>query len=792
MGLTLAAGLLLLAGAQLAGTPIDDRAERLLGLLVGVGALWVALGTVARRTDRATRPAVVAALVACTPVVLFLVGIGDPAGIVAAGALVLWAGLVADPPGRTGYQGPAGRAAPAAVLLGWATMVFTSIDGLLVAPVVAILVTSLSDRSLVERWGALARVERVLLAVATAAGIGLAVFRGEAGSFATGEGWAPIDERLSTTVGGIVPGVVEAPLVAVFGWWLLVGLLAAPAVVAGRRRVAIASGAAVGLFLVTPRPIEALLVLAVVALADTEAPLVWPRALARRAPTSPEAPTGRVDPRMWRVVLVGWAAVISVSVLQALRTWGAGADGSMWPGDWDPATWPVRVEAILAAHVVGLVLVLAAVGWGTRAPGATRAGVNLVGYHHASSGLGEIARILHRCLLDAGVPVEAIDVAATASPTRREADTAPETPWYDTTILVVTALELPGVAATHPNLLAGSDVVVGYWFWELAAVPPAHLEAVPLVDEVWAPTRFVHDAYARALAGSAHTEVPVELVPVHLPRPTPAVADREALGWSSHGLDPDAFVFLVTFDHLSVVARKNPMGAIEAFALAFGTRRRTASSDPGEPERPVQLLVKTINGDLVPEAHVRLLEEAARHPGIVVWDEHLEHHQQTALIEQVDVLVSLHRGEGLGLQLADALWLGTPVLASRWSGSLDVVDDTCAALVDVELVPVRDGGGAYPEDATWAEPSVVQAAGWMQLLVSEPDVGAALAEAGRRRMAHQSDPAEFGRLLAARLEVARARVRDRARGLDGPSVHSGRPAGPDEPAITAAAATHPG
>ncbi len=793
MGLTLATGLLLLAGAQLAGTPIDDRAERLLALLVGVGAIWVALNTVARRTDRATRPAVVTALAACTPVVLFLVGIGDPAGIVAGGAMVLWAGLIAD---RVGLAGRAGRAAPAAVLLGWSTMAFTSIDGLVLAPVTAVLVIAVTDRSPVDRWRHLQRVERVALVVVTAAALALAVVRGEVGSFATSGGWSSVGSRLTTTVGGFVPGLVEAPLVAVFGWWIVVGVIAAPVALAGRRRVAVVFGLAVSLFLLTPRPIEALLVVAVLVLAEVEVPLVWPRPVLRRADVPSGERPPRVDPRLWTVVLVGWAVVIALAAAQALRTWGAGPEGSMWPGDWDPDTWPVPVWVILAAHLVGLLLVLGSVLWSTRAPGATRRGVNLVGYHHASSGLGEVARILHRCLLDAGVAVEAIDVVATASPTRRDADVAPESPRYDTTILVVTALELPGVAATHPALLAGSDVVVGYWFWELATVPPSHLAAVDLVDEVWAPTRFVYDAHVRALAAPPHDAVPAELVPVHLPRPTPAVDDRDALGWAEHGLRTDAFVFLVTFDHLSVVERKNPMGAIEAFLLAFGDRRTNVSLDNGHAvdggtggddagdRRPVQLLVKTINGDQVPEAHVRLLEVAARHPGIVVWDEHLPHDRQTALVGQVDVLVSLHRGEGLGLQLADALWLGTPVLASRWSGSLDVVDDTCAALVDVELVPVRDGGGAYPDDAEWAEPSVIQAAGWMQLLVAEPDVGDALAEAGRRRMQHQSEPADFGRLLAARIEVARRRIHARARALEGRSVHSDEPLPPADPPAT--------
>ena len=203
----------------------------------------------------------------------------------------------------------------------------------------------------------------------------------------------------------------------------------------------------------------------------------------------------------------------------------------------------------------------------------------------------------------------------------------------------------------------------------------------------------------------------------------------------------DRFVFTVVFDHFSVTERKNPVGVIEAFRRAFA---------PGE--GPV-LVVKSMNAWRRWPQHQHVAAAAAGRDDIVLWDEHLDRADHMAFIACADALVSLHRSEGLGLHLAEAMWLDTPVIATRYSGNLDFMDDECALLVDAELVPVVRGEGVYPPEARWADPDLGQAAAAMRALVDDPSRAASLAAAGRARMEAQASLADTGGLVAELLGI---------------------------------------
>jgi GT2 family glycosyltransferase len=356
-------------------------------------------------------------------------------------------------------------------------------------------------------------------------------------------------------------------------------------------------------------------------------------------------------------------------------------------------------------------------------------GVNLLGYHHSASGLGTAVRQLHRSLAAAGVAVSIFDVDTSNSPRVESNDGARgSTIVRQTTLAVVTAPELPGALAARPKLRA-VDRVVGYWFWEVAEVPVTHRSGIELVDEIWASTTFIADAY-RSIPGGP----PVAHQPMYLS--CPALDDGAREAWR-HRFAPDGeFVFLVTLDLFSIVERKNPFGAIDAFARAFGPTDST-----------VRLVIKTLNGDQRPEALTRIADHAAqsgRADQIEIFDSFISDDEMTGLISAADCFVSLHRGEGLGLQLASAMWLGTPVIASRYSGNLDFMSDETAALVDVKLIDVEYGEGAYPDGFRWADPDLGQAATWMSRMVNDLDLRGRLVEAALEHMRGQPAEKAFG------------------------------------------------
>ncbi|HSB86279.1 MAG TPA: glycosyltransferase, partial [Ilumatobacteraceae bacterium] len=353
-------------------------------------------------------------------------------------------------------------------------------------------------------------------------------------------------------------------------------------------------------------------------------------------------------------------------------------------------------------------------------------GLNIVGYFTRHSGLGDVALRLREAAVAVGLPHGTIASERTDSPSRSGADVDNRVE-FETSLCVVTADQFPYLATDFPELFARTRRMIGYWFWELDYVPLHMRQSIALVDEIWAGSRFVTDAFA------AVSRVPVRHVPIPVVEPQPS-ARRRADFAALAGVG-DRPLFLCTLDHLSVTERKNPVGVIEAFRRAF---------TPGE--GPV-LVVKTMNGRLRWPSHQRVRAAADGRDDIVVWDEALERADQMALVAAADCMVSLHRSEGLGLHLAESMWLGTPVIATRYSGNLDFMNDDNSLLVDAELVGVENGERVYPSTARWAAPDLDQAAAAMRSIVSDSGLASRLAAAGRKTMERQPTLADTGKLI---------------------------------------------
>jgi glycosyltransferase involved in cell wall biosynthesis len=160
------------------------------------------------------------------------------------------------------------------------------------------------------------------------------------------------------------------------------------------------------------------------------------------------------------------------------------------------------------------------------------------------------------------------------------------------------------------------------------------------------------------------------------------------------------------------------------------------------------LLVKTLNGHQRWSEHEELRLAAAGRPDIDVTDQHFSRADQMALIAHSDCLVSLHRSEGLGLHLMEAMWLGTPVIATRYSGNLEFMHDHNSVLIDADLIAVTDRQGYYPNEAVWADPDPDRAAIAMRRMVDDQSFRDGLAAAGRHSMMEQSSPVHAGRVIA--------------------------------------------
>jgi glycosyltransferase involved in cell wall biosynthesis len=324
-------------------------------------------------------------------------------------------------------------------------------------------------------------------------------------------------------------------------------------------------------------------------------------------------------------------------------------------------------------------------------PQSTEVGINIVGYLRAELGIGEVARKLVAAIHYNGLPHSTITYGNTVNRQDHpfagtDAGRAP----YDTNLVCVNADQLHIFARDVGAEFFSGRHTIGVWFWELAQFPSELQSAFELVDEIWVASEFVQRAVA------AETKKPVEVFPVPLERQLVEPVDRGVLNL------PNGFLFFFTFDFMSVVERKNPLGLVRAFKEAF---------DVGE---GAALVIKSINGERNLRTLGQLRAAAADHSDVHVLDGYLSADLNERLMASCDCYVSLHRSEGLGLTMAEAMAYGRPVIATAYAGNLTFMDDENSYLVPYELVPVGVGSEPYPADAVWAQPDIGRASELMR------------------------------------------------------------------------------
>ena len=365
-------------------------------------------------------------------------------------------------------------------------------------------------------------------------------------------------------------------------------------------------------------------------------------------------------------------------------------------------------------------------------------GVNLIGYARGGLGLGENLRRFAEAAQLADQPFALIDfdrnLGDRARDSRLDAWIGADNP-HPVNVFFINADQMP-LAIEHfgAGFLAGRRNI-GFWFWELEGFPAQWLPALETVDEVWVASRFVGDAIR------AHTRKPVRQlalpVSVELPR---------AFSRAEFGLPADPFLFLFSFDFHSFAQRKNPLATIAAFRQAF----------PGGDE-PAMLVVKSINGDRAPALLAQIRAAAGGDPRIVLRDGFLARDPAMGLVSVADCYVSLHRAEGFGLGMAEAMWLGKPVIATAYSGNLDFTLPTNSCLVAATRVPVQPEEYPFGAGQHWAEPDVGQAAAHMRRLVAEPAWAQSVGQAGAEFIrTHHSAAACVASLRAALRAAVRA------------------------------------
>jgi glycosyltransferase involved in cell wall biosynthesis len=386
-------------------------------------------------------------------------------------------------------------------------------------------------------------------------------------------------------------------------------------------------------------------------------------------------------------------------------------------------------------------------------------GVNVIGYLRSESGLGAAARGYIRALRTAGSPIALIDAGhltanRTEDPTIMEIDDE----WHHgINLVVVNADEHFHVASELGEQNLRGRYNIGVWAWELPSFPKEWHNRFPWYDEIWVGTSFIAGALAKV------SPIPVVVVP---PVMSLDIRGSRKRGRARIKAKRGEFVFAFIFDFHSFGERKNPIAAVEAFKRAFA------------PEDNARLVIKCVNGH-VAEAELASLRERACGSRIEILNGYWPVQGVRDLMAATDAYVSLHRAEGTGLTLSDAMAHGKPVIATGWSGNTDFMNVTNSYPVDYELVKLERDVGPYLAGETWADPSVEHAAAMMRHVFDHPDEVATRARRARADIDAHFSEASVAEVVSERLMViARgdpAKDRDRDSGRVRPPEVKGHP-----------------
>ena len=343
--------------------------------------------------------------------------------------------------------------------------------------------------------------------------------------------------------------------------------------------------------------------------------------------------------------------------------------------------------------------------------------VCVIGYLKAEMGVGQAGRTALLSFETTDKQVEGFNVSVNVS--SRQADRSVErllspAPDADIGLYVVNADQLGIVKEIVSSAYYPPQYKINMPFWELRKLPADWVPFYQGFDEIWAPTRFIQASFQAAFS------LPVLWMP-----PAVKLADFEAIKRSQFNLPSDTFLFMFNFDFSSYSTRKNPLATIEAYRLArreFPTTVKTA------------LVIKTMGQDADGKNLKQLLEMTNEEPDIIIINEQMTYSLTLSLMNCCDCYVSLHRSEGFGYTLAEAMLLGKPVISTDYSGTKDFINRDTAFPVKYRLQALKVGEYPCWKGQKWADPDLDHAA-WLMRRVIDDELGTqAIAKAGRNKI----------------------------------------------------------
>ena len=342
----------------------------------------------------------------------------------------------------------------------------------------------------------------------------------------------------------------------------------------------------------------------------------------------------------------------------------------------------------------------------------------LVGHPYAPIGMGEHVRATHRALSSVGIAPRILDIYGLNHPAEEE-EREFSVAMGDRTPGHINIFHINGdeveQSLQHISYHApwtGYNII--YPAWELSRYPKEWAIQLDRFDEIWAPSKFVGDAI-RLVSKPQVIDMPLAC----------EVRLTKFLSRRYFGLPESYCIFLNFFDIRSYVDRKNPFAVLEAFRRLVADR----------PFNKLALVLKVNGAEQAPELFEEMQRKIADIRGrVIVIGRVMSDNEIKNLIRCCDCFVSLHRSEGYGRGMAEAMYLGKPVIATGYSGNMDFMNGDVAYLVGYDLIEVKSGQYPFFQGQFWADPNISQATELMGFISENPNEAKGMGQRGQRHI----------------------------------------------------------
>jgi glycosyltransferase involved in cell wall biosynthesis len=363
-------------------------------------------------------------------------------------------------------------------------------------------------------------------------------------------------------------------------------------------------------------------------------------------------------------------------------------------------------------------------------------GINLIGDVRAETGLGQSMRLLASVLQENEIPFVIIQVDQPGN-LAKDNDSwnykIEKKPKYAVNLIHINTSEWAENYTKLPTELLEARYNIAYWLWELEDFPKQWLACIKTIDAIWTPSEFICQCLRK------NTDKPVVKVPYRIELQEPVKYGREHFE-----LPENVFLFLMMYDFKSISERKNPKGMVEAFRKAFSPEKAN--------EEKVGLVIKVnhVEDYVLLQALKKELEE---YQYIYYITDNLSRAEVESLVASVDVYISLHRSEGFGLPAAEAMYLGTPVIATNWSATTEFMSRQTACLVDYDMVVLERPLGPYPKGSRWADADITQAADYMVKLYQDKAYYQDISQNAKQSIRLQLNSRNVGNIMESALSM---------------------------------------